>query len=215
MTGSRDAILKRLRDAGQPLAAYQPVSGHLPMVPLADTSPKGLLARYVEQATKLSCTMHRAASDKDAVRAILEILGDDQSVLCWPFEHIPLSGLAEALKKKHIDIAESPRDASVRVGITGVDAALAATGSLVLIAGPGKHRVTSLLPPVHIAVVRASQIVAGLEAWVASQRAAGIDAFRAKSSAIVISGPSRTADIAMQLILGMHGPGELHVVLLE
>jgi L-lactate dehydrogenase complex protein LldG len=102
----------------------------------------------------------------------------------------------------------------MRVGITGVDAALAATGSLVLAAGVGKHRVTSLLPPLHIAVVRASQIMPDLESWVAMQRAQGLDAFRRMSSVIVISGPSRTADIAMQLIMGMHGPAELHIILI-
>ena len=82
-------------------------------------------------------------------------------------------------------------------------------------AAPGKHRVTSLLPPIHIAIVRRNQILADLETWVARQREPGIDRFRALSSIMIISGPSRTADIAMQLVMGMHGPRELHIILVD
>jgi len=135
-------------------------------------------------------------------------------VLCWDFAHIPLPGLDAALDRAGIAVAP-PDDASARVGITGVDAALAATGSLVISSGPGKARQVSLLPLVHIAVVRVDQIVPHMEAWIAALRAAGTDAFAAASSTVIVSGPSRTADIAMELILGMHGPGALHIVLLD
>lgn len=214
MTTSRDAILKRLRAAQQPFGDLAPTRDHLPMVPMPDTSTRVLVDRFIEQAEKLRSVVHRPASEKAAIKVMLDIVAGDPKVLCWAFEHIPLSGLADALSKNQIKIAD-PRDPSVRVGITGVDAALAATGSLVLQAGEGKHRVTSLLPPVHVVVVHQSQIMADLEAWVASQRTRGIDAFRQTASVILISGPSRTADIAMQLVMGMHGPAELHIVAVD
>jgi L-lactate dehydrogenase complex protein LldG len=106
------------------------------------------------------------------------------------------------------------QDGGVRVGLTGVDAALAATGSVVVVSGSGRARAASLVPPIHIAVVAASQIVPDLESWWAVQKAAGLEQIRQHSNVVVITGPSRTADIAMQLVMGMHGPRELHLVLL-
>lgn len=89
------------------------------------------------------------------------------------FEHIPLPGLADALNQANISLVA--QDASVRVGLTGVDAALrATTGSVVLLSGNGRPRAASLLPPIHIAVVAASQIVPDLESWWAVQKAAGL-----------------------------------------
>jgi L-lactate dehydrogenase complex protein LldG len=211
---SKTAILDRLRKARQPYPGAQAAAGHLPVVPITDTSPEALLARFIEQAEKLGSVVHGPDSQAAATDTILRLLGEDNRVLCWPLEHVPLSGLAAALIANGIAIA-GPRDPSVRVGITGADAALVATGSLVLGTGPGKHRATSLLPPVHVAVLRESQLLADLESWVAVQRKQGLDALRRLSSVMVISGPSRTADIAMQLIMGMHGPAELHIVVVE
>lgn len=105
-----------------------------------------------------------------------------------------------------------PDDPSVRVGLSGAPAALAATGSLVLASDTGQYRNASLLPPVHIVIVTTSQIIPDFESWIAEQRANQLDHFRRSSNIVLISGPSKTADIAMELILGMHGPVELHVV---
>lgn len=69
--------------------------------------------------------------------------------------------------------------------------------------------------PVHIAVVQSSQIVPNLESWWAEQRAARLEQVRQRSNVVIITGPSRTADIAMQLVMGMHGPQELHLILLN
>lgn len=62
--------------------------------------------------------------------------------------------------------------------------------------------------------LRSTQIVPDLESWMAAQRADGFAAMRGASNIVVVSGPSRTADIAMELVMGMHGPRELHIVLL-
>ena len=212
MATSRENILSKLRAAQSSVPGYPPVEQHLPMVPVVDSSLDALIERFRSQAQRLAGIVHEAASDAQAVETILSILGHDTSVLSWAFDYIPLAGLEEALRARGIAIAEV-RDPSVRVGITGVDAALAATGSLMLSAKMGKHRVTSLLPPVHIAVVRREQVVADFETWIARQRAQGGDAFREPSGSIMISGPSRTADIAMQVQMGMHGPAELHIIL--
>ena len=149
-----------------------------------------------------------------ALETLLELLGDDKSLISWDVEQIPLPGLKEALDQEGIDLADE-KDANVRVGLSGVEAGLAATGSLVVASGAGKYRTASLLPPVHIAVVTRDQVMADLESWLASFDDTAKQELRNASNIVVISGPSRTADIAMQLILGMHGPGELHIILLD
>ena len=210
--GSRDKILGRLRQAKRPFPTVTSPTVHQPVVPLKDTSPAALQARFVQEAEKAACVVHQVNSPAAAIAEILQIVGEDTAVSSWDLAHIPIPGLAEALDKANV--SRMGHDADVRVGITGVNAALAATGSIVVLSGDGRFRASSLLPPVHIAVLTASQIVPDLESWLAAQKAAGLEQTRQHSNIVVITGPSRTADIAMQLVMGMHGPRELHLVLL-
>jgi L-lactate dehydrogenase complex protein LldG len=215
MSTSRDRILGRLRDARKQFTETPPPpEKYLPMVPIDDTSTQALVKRFVEAARGLACTVHEVVNDGAGIEKLLEILEDDTQLLAWDFEHIPLKGLEDALKQASIEIAE-PGDPSVRVGVTGAEAALASTGSLVYKSGPGRHRLTSLLPPVHVGIIRHSMILPGFEDWIADRRAKGIkEAFRDSSNIVLISGPSRTADIAMESIMGVHGPGTVHVIVL-
>lgn len=214
---SREQILGKLRSGKRPFPHVSPPQNHLPMVPLQDKSAAGLYGRFVYEATQAACQIHEAASNEAAIAAILQLVGDDTTISSWDPAHIPLPGLAAALDAANI--ARVGQDASVRVGLTGVDAALAATGSVVVMSGYGRSRAASLLPPIHIAVVAASQILPDLESWWAApkwaaQKADGLEQTRQHSNIVVITGPSRTADIAMQLVMGMHGPRELHLILL-
>lgn len=214
MSDSRAQILNRLHAARPALGEIETESEHLPVVPRDDLSPKELVDRFVEQARLLDCDIHMPHSQSEAIQLILDLLDDELRVSSWAFSQIPLPGLEEAFTDHGIQIVEG-RDATLRVGITGADAALAATGSLVLQTGAGKDRLTSLLPPVHIAVIHQNQILIDLEDWIATIRQKGLVTFREAASAMIISGPSRTADIAMQTIMGMHGPGELHIILVK
>jgi L-lactate dehydrogenase complex protein LldG len=214
MSSSRDQILSRLRAAQPALGSIESVEQHLPVVPRTDLDQQGLLDRFVEQAEILASVVHQPATQSEAIGVILDLIGDEQRVLSWSFEHIPLPGLAQVFSAHAIQAVQE-RDSNVRVGITGADAALAATGSLVLLTGAGKPRLASLLPPVHIAIIHLNQILADMETWVATLHEAGLEEFRECASAMIVSGPSRTADIAMQLMLGMHGPGELHIIILS
>ena len=100
------------------------------------------------------------------------------------------------------------------IGVTGVGHAIAETGSVSIAAGRGVSRLISLLPPVHIAVVRRDQIVPSLDELFSIRR----DEFLERGSldyANIISGPSRSADIEQTLIKGMHGPREVHMVIVD
>lgn len=98
--------------------------------------------------------------------------------------------------------------ATFRFGITSADYALADTGTLVMLAGPDEARLISLLPPVHLAIVSKERILTGLDELLTLVPMP----VEQRSSMVLITGPSRTADIEQILVRGVHGPGEIHVI---
>ena len=107
--------------------------------------------------------------------------------------------------------------AAAELGLTGVDLAIAETGTLVLSSGAGRPRSTSLLPPYHIALFDRTALVESLaqagvflELWHA-------DGEPGNRGAVItfITGPSRTADIELTLTRGVHGPKEVHAIFVE
>jgi L-lactate dehydrogenase complex protein LldG len=93
------------------------------------------------------------------------------------------------------------------VGVSNAVYGLADTGSVVLAAGPDEPRARSLLPPIHVTVLDADHILPGLP-----------ELFRAlggelPSALAIVTGPSRSADIEQKLVIGVHGPGEVHIVI--
>ena len=206
---AREKILGKLRAARTPFEDVLPVEEKRHTVPVTDASPAALYERFVQAAKAMTCVVHEAASQDEALQVVLDMLGDDKQVLMWDAEHIPLAGLAAALEKAGVQRASVDDAPTVRVGITGVDAALAATGSIAVVSGAGKSRQPSLLPLVHVAVMTRKQVVADLETF---YKQLGREDYRNHSNIAVITGPSKSADIAMELIHGMHGPGEVHIV---
>jgi L-lactate dehydrogenase complex protein LldG len=99
------------------------------------------------------------------------------------------------------------------LGVTGAAAGLARTGSIVLHADRSHGRLASLIPDIHFALLRTTDIYADIAAWIATDEAA--QKIATSSNTVIITGPSRTADIAQTLTLGAHGPRELHVILLD
>ena len=99
------------------------------------------------------------------------------------------------------------------VGLTGVDHAIAETGSVVLLPRRGVSRIVSLLPPVHVAVVRRGEVLPSLDELFALRRLEHSEGTLG-SYLNIITGPSRSADIEHTLVTGVHGPGEVHMVLL-
>ena len=100
-------------------------------------------------------------------------------------------------------------DSPPRLGVTGAVCAIAETGSLLLTGRAAESLTASLLPPVHAVVLHGSQIVSTLE------EALRYPEVRSDAAAVLISGPSRTADIEMTLTIGVHGPEALHVFVVE
>ena len=123
-----------------------------------------------------------------------------------------LNRILADLKAEQIARSDDPPNAQdifgFDVGISTAQAAIAETGTLVLDSAYERHRLVSLVPPVHIAIVKASAIVETLaEALALLQKDQEI------SPVITfITGPSRTADIELTLAIGVHGPQQLYVI---
>jgi len=96
-------------------------------------------------------------------------------------------------------------------GLTGADAGLAESGSIVVRSGPGRPRMASLIPLVHVAILSTHRLYRSLCHYVADHPAA----IEGTSNLVIITGPSRTGDIEQQLNLGVHGPKHLHVILVD
>ncbi len=101
-------------------------------------------------------------------------------------------------------------------GITGVDFALAESGTLVLSSSTEGAQVASLAPPIHIALFRPHQVVGSLDEVLANLPISSSPSHPTKNRSVVfITGTSRTADIEQILIRGVHGPREVHAILVE
>lgn len=100
---------------------------------------------------------------------------------------------------------------AVDAGITGVSVAVAETGSFVCPSGAGLWRGLSLIPPVHVALLRREQIVPDLLDLFRSVESLAPQQSRLPAHTTLITGPSKTADIEGILITGVHGPGKVHV----
>ena len=112
----------------------------------------------------------------------------------------------DVLQKAGITVSHEP-DPAIRVGVTKAICGLADTGSILEMDGEGRSLHASLLPEIHIALLRESEILPSLDQ--------GVHLMRESKSAVFITGPSRTGDIEMSQTIGVHGPGEVHVFLVD
>jgi len=110
------------------------------------------------------------------------------------------------LSNAGIRVSHEP-DAAIRVGVTKAICGLADTGSILEADGEGGKLQASLLTEIHLAVLKRSDIYPSMSD--------AIHLTRGTRSAVFITGPSRTADIEMTLTIGVHGPGELHILLVD
>ncbi len=171
----------------------------------SDSNIKNKVEQFSEELTALGGNVYRVPQEKLNVK-LVEFLQTKNvgAVLMWD----KVTGVDEArLTEAGIRLVRSD-DADVKVGITGATSAIAETGTLVIASGTGKPLTASLLPEIHIAVIKSSQIVQTLE------EAMTLSEMKSASAIVLVSGPSRTADIEMTLTIGVHGPRELHVFML-
>ncbi len=237
----RDDMLRRIRTAlGRDSQASPDAIGCEPLVfDLTGVMPSiasaDLLPKFERELAALAGKTWRVTSLaelEERLKSIVDGSGSNSVVLS---RHPLLEQLAIAERLQSLDMnvaiwpgatnmCEEERAAqdfrescfAAGAGITGVDFVLAETGSLVLSSSTEGAQLTSLAPPVHIALYRRMQIVASLDEVLARlPLAGGLDEPGAGRSVVFVTGTSRTADIEQVLIRGVHGPREVHAILVE
>lgn len=160
---------------------------------------------FIKNFKMVSGEVHLLREKEDLIEKINRIVQQlgAHSVSFWNME--PL---------KSLEFTSETDLASADIGITGADFAIAETGTLVLLSGPRQPRLTSLLPPAHIAILKRESIVANIH--VLFERLGKFYGSYDKLCSCIsfITGPSRTADIELNLTLGVHGPGRAIVIII-
>jgi L-lactate dehydrogenase complex protein LldG len=230
---AREAILESIRAQLAASSPYDALQHHarvakrdpLPLAPRSVAMMDSLVQtnddpahRFMQQVTGVGASCEIVRDEHDAGQSVARVLSTVGA------KRVASSGaslvrrvLADAADI-HADEAESlSRDElfACDAGVTTAQLGIAETGTLVLEAAREKHRLLSLVPPVHIALLAARDICDSL-ADVIARLGDTFNAPGAASHAVTfITGPSRTSDIELTLTIGVHGPRTLHVIILE
>ncbi len=206
----REHILHKVRTAlGRSVGqAAEPAPAPRLRIPEAD--PETGLRSFFRRIEDLAGQTYRAGTPEQA-RAYVERVVAGRPAVASNAPFLRACGITElaSVRTGLADAAElRVACAAADFGITSADYALADTGTLVMLSSREEARLVSLLPPVHLAVVARDRLLTSLdELFTLLPQPA-----EQTSSMVLITGPSRTADIEQILVRGVHGPGEIHVI---
>ncbi len=185
---------------------------------LPGTPPSDLLGLFRSRAQDVNTVIHGPVSRHSVPRTVAAVAAGHSvsSYVAWA--DLPAPGINSSLAAEGYQLVGQDNEstdpsliATADMGITGSLFALAESGSVVLSHGPGRGRLVSLLPPVHVALVRVETLRWTLAHWARDHPEAVEDT----ANLVIVTGPSRTGDIELQLNLGVHGPKHVHVVLIK
>ncbi len=191
------------------------------------TNKKDIIAQ-LEQSLKDVDAQLFLVKEKEATKGILEILEGEYKASSVTFatdELLAKIGLIDSLKESELGIIDPPNAemscedvdkwkyalAGVDVGITSAVGISAETGTLLIPPHDLDERAVSLLPIAHLAVIKKSMIYSDVSELMNKWQSGK---FKKDGSAVMVTGPSRTADIEKELVLGIHGPQRVGVVVL-
>jgi len=198
-------------------------------------SRRELLNRMIEIGQTINTPVVALKTEADIIVAISKIIadrnpewGDEKTIVAWDHPLVNRLELANAMEPLGIPVYNLEPDSGVEkdeafrsqaetalIGVTSADFGLAETATLVMKTRAGQPLHVSLLPSIHIAVIRIEQILSNLKElytllkWHPEQQTEGLT-----HTMTFITGPSKTADIEATLVQGAHGPRELVVFVL-
>lgn len=197
-----------------------------------------LVALFMEQARLVHIEVTQVKDAAEAGLCICELVkntdpewGDKKSVIAWHHPLIEQLDLEKNLNKDNVDLfitrgSDKPDDGERKkirarliqsyIGITSADFCVAQSATLVMRTRPDQPRAVSLVPSIHVAVIQADQMIESLKElyfrlkWDPKEKEEGLT-----NCMTFISGPSKTADIELEMVFGAHGPRQLHVYVIS
>lgn len=220
MLNQRDGFLQRVRHA---LSHGQRTARDIPLPDRGTLGYQGggddAVAQFCQALTAAGACPHLVPDSSAATAKVMELLsaipGNKILLGQLPFETAELSQQLRALGKEVLPVSQAARQEffAADLAITGVAYLIAETGSIVVVAQKEEPRSPSLLPPAFIAVARRQQLLPDLFDLFAQW---GPETGSTRPSCLtIITGPSKTGDIELKLVTGVHGPGVVHVILLD
>ena len=213
----RDAFLARV-GAARATALLPPHSADDPGLLVPDLEPGDLADMFSERLVEAEGIVHRVSGTDEAVSEVVAIAGryDCRTFMSWD----GMAGFDDALgaaglRRVHGSVLSQDRlghqaaYSTLDLGVTGAEAGFAESGSVVLRSGPGRPRMASLIPLVHVALLAVADLHRSLSHWAAT-RAGDI---ATAANVVFITGPSKTGDIEQHINVGVHGPRYVHVLL--
>ncbi len=179
-----------------------------------------LKIQFASELEKVNTNVLEAANEDKIKESLLSLIKEKElkSFAIWESQFLKEINLKQELKDaglRLITAKNKNRIAKADIGITEVDYAISDTGTLVLLADKNQPRSVSLLPPIHLAIVRPENLVRNINDLFVILKSELQDSEDITSCMTFITGPSRTADIELNLTLGVHGPKELYVLVLS
>lgn len=171
----------------------------------------GQVALFVREIEAVDATVARVADAGDVPGAVADYLSRQNLPARLVMTPDPKLDAIPWSERPLLELRRGRAEDGDAAGITGAFAAIAETGTLMLVSGPDTPTRNNFLPDTHIVVLRASEVVACYEDGWDRLRAAGA----MPRTVNFISGPSRTGDIEQRLVLGAHGPRRLHIVIVD
>jgi L-lactate dehydrogenase complex protein LldG len=174
-----------------------------------------LSALFAERSVFSGATTHQLGSVDELVTKITQIVTPGSEIIIDPTlacAETLIAKLSANYKVHQLGQTSDDTLFSATAAITGVDFAVAETGSVILSSNERRQRLTSLVVEIHFALIRPDQIIPDWLDVDAKQKE--FYSGKVPGGLTVITGPSKTADIEMNLVIGVHGPGQMHMVLL-
>ena len=177
-----------------------------------------LKSKFISELSNVNTKILEASDETEINKVILNLTKEKklESFSIWESQYLKKLKLKKSLKHaglKLITAKYKNRIANSNIGITEADYAIVDTGTLVLLTKNNQPRSVSLLPPIHLAIVRPEKLVRNIQDLFVILKSEQEEEEEITSCMTFITGPSRTADIELNLTLGVHGPKELYVII--
>ncbi|MDA1088869.1 MAG: LUD domain-containing protein [Proteobacteria bacterium] len=172
---------------------------------------------FIREAERVAATVARVSSLAGVPREVARYLARHNLPMSLKIAPDLSGNTIPWTEQTLLSVEEGAANGTEPAGVSRAFAGVAETGTLVLLSGPGNPTTLSFLPPTHVVVVAAAEIVGDYEQVWGRLRAekSGPDSRFMPRNVNWITGPSRTADIEQSLLLGAHGPQRLHIVIVD